>query len=306
MELLDFINNNSISIVNFHGAKPFLMHLFLKQKIKVPTVAVVHSDFRYDFLNNKLKYFLFTPLSIMGLKSFNNYICVSQNLIRLLEYKNIQGSKAVVNNGIEIKNIIMVTSAVDLRNNLKLSGQDFVYVMVARLHPIKNHKEVILAFKKLTLKFYDVKLILVGDGELRAGLEELIVELKLEDNVIMVGNVTNPIDYINCSDVSILASLSEGGAPPLTVLESGIVKKPLIYTEVGDLECILDENSGYKIKGQNNEEIYKVMKDVYLDKSNIKIKGDNLYNIVINDFTIESFWSKYSEIYKNILKKVNF
>ena len=215
MELVNFINHNSISIVNFHGAKPFLMHLILKRKLNVPTVAVVHSDFRYDFLNNKVKKIIFTPLSIMGLKSFNNYICVSNNLKNLLEEKKFKGSKAVVNNGIDIKKISVVTSAEDMRNNLKLKPQDFVYVMVARLHPIKNHREVILAFSKLTFQFHDVKLLLVGDGELRPQIEKLIVDLKLENKVTMVGSVTNPLDYINCSNVSVLASLSEGGAPPL-------------------------------------------------------------------------------------------
>jgi glycosyltransferase involved in cell wall biosynthesis len=100
-----------------------------------------------------------------------------------------------------------------------------------------------------------------------------------------------------------LASLSEGGAPPLTVLESGIVKKPLIYTNVGDLESILDENSGYKVKHQNNENIYKAMKEAYLDKNNLNVKGENLYNIVVSNFTIEKFWANYFKIYMNILKK---
>lgn len=303
MELVDFIRSNSISIVNFHGAKPFLMHLILKSKFKVPTVAVVHSDFRYDFLNNKIKYFIFTPLSIRGLKSFNNYICVSNNLKNLLEEKKFQGSKAVVNNGIDIKKVSIVSSADDIRSNLKLKEQDFVYVMVARFHPIKNHREVILAFKKLALEFHDVKLLLLDDGELRLELEKLIVELKLEDKVIMTGNVPNPIDYINASNVSVLASLSEGGAPPLAVLESGSVKKPLIYTKVGDLESILDENSGYKVKQQNNEAIYKAMKEAYLDKNNLNVKGENLYNIVVNNFTIEKFWANYFKIYESLLKK---
>ena len=303
MELIEFINNNSISIVNFHGAKPFLIHMILKRKIKVPTVAVIHSDFRYDFLNSKIKYYIFTPLSIMGLKSFNDYICVSNNLKKLLVEKKFKGNKAVVNNGIDIKKINIVTSAEDMRNNLKLNQQDFIYVMVARLHPIKNHREVILAFSKLTRQFDDVKLLLVGEGELRLQLEKLIVDLKLENKVIMIGNVTNPIDYINCSNVSVLASLSEGGAPPLTVLESGIVKKTLIYTEVGDLESILDVNSGYKIKNQNKESIYNTMKAAYLDVNNLKEKGKNLYNIVLKKFTIEKFWESYLKIYKNIIKK---
>lgn len=303
IELVNFINHNSISIVNFHGAKPFLLHLILKNKLKVSTVAVVHSDFRYDFLNNKLKYFMFTPLSIKGLKSFDNYICVSNNLDRLLGDKKIKGSIAVVNNGIDIEKNSIVTSAEDIRSSLKLKDNEFVYVMVARLHPIKNHREVILAFRKLILEFHDVKLLLVGGGELHSELERLIVELKLETNVIMVGNVSNPIDYINASNISVLASLSEGGAPPLMVLESGIVKKTLIYTEVGDLENILDENSGYKIIDKDNENIYRVMKEAYLDKNNLSVKGENLYNIISNNFTIENFWENYYKIYKKVLSK---
>jgi len=302
MELVNFININTINIINFHGAKPFLMHLILKKKFNIPTVAVVHSDFRYDFLNNKLKYFIFTPLSVKGLKSFKNYICVSNNLRVLLEEKRIKGSKAVVNNGIDIEKSSIVTPAKNIRKNLKIKEHEFVYVIVARLHPIKNHREVILAFRKLTNDFNDVKLVLVGEGELRAELEKLIIELKLENEVIMVGNVSNPIDYINASDISVLASLSEGGAPPLTVLESGVVKKSLIYTEVGDLECILDENSGYKIIHQNNKDIYRAMNEAYLDKGNLNVKGENLYKIVVNNFTLENFWSKYYKIYESILK----
>ncbi len=303
MELVQFINHNSISLVNFHGAKPFLMHLILKRKIKVPTVAIIHSDFRYDFINSKVKRIIFTPLSILGLKSFNNYICVSNNLKKLLEEKKYVGSKSVVNNGIDIKKISVGISVEDMRKNLKLNKKDFVYVMVARLHPIKNHRHVILAFSKLSQKYHDVKLLLVGEGELRTELEKLIVDLKLENSVTMLGNVPNPIDYINCSNVSVLASLSEGGAPPLTVLESGSVKIPVIYTIVGDLQCIMDKNSGYKIESQNNEDIYKAMKVAYLDVDNLNVKGENLYSIVVNNFTIEKFWENYFKIYKSILEK---
>jgi len=174
-ELVDFIHHNDISIVNFHGAKPFLMHLMLKGKFNIPTVAVVHSDFRYDFLNNKLKYLIFTPLSIMGLRSFKNYICVSNNLNSILIEKSFKGNKAVVNNGIDIKKTSIIISPEDIRENLKIKKTEFVYVMVARLHPIKNHKEVIHAFNKLTLEFHDLKLLLVGDGEIRTELEKLIL-----------------------------------------------------------------------------------------------------------------------------------
>jgi hypothetical protein len=175
--------------------------------------------------------------------------------------------------------------------------------MVARLHPIKNHIEVIHAFEKLSHEFLCVKLLLLGEGNIKPEIDKLIIELKLQSKVIMTGNVGNPIDYINASNVSVLASLSEGGAPPLTVLESGIVKKTLIYTKVGDLEHILDGNSGYRIKNESSESIYKAMKEAYLDNNNLNSKGENLYNVVINCFTIEKFWESYLKIYRNILKQ---
>ena len=35
------------------------------------------------------------------------------------------------------------------------------------------------------------------------------------------------------------------------------------------------------------------MKEAYLDKNNLNVKGENLYNIVVNNFTIENFWELF-------------
>lgn len=67
------------------------MHYFLKNKINIPAVATVHSDFRKDFLNSKIKYKIFTPLSKAGLKSFGNYICVSDYIKDILDEENFRG-----------------------------------------------------------------------------------------------------------------------------------------------------------------------------------------------------------------------
>lgn len=302
-EIISYVKLNSIDIVNFHGAKPFLMHLILQNKLIVPVVATVHSDYRYDFINNKFKYYIFTPLSTLGLRSFNNYICVSNNLKKLLKSKKFKGTKSVVNNGIDINSIKLFSSREEIRKKYNIKEDKFVFTMVARMHPIKNHKEVIKAFSKLANEFNNVILLLVGDGEIRDELEKLIIDMSLEDKVILTGTVSNPLDYLNASNVSVIASLSEGGAPPLSVLESGIMKKSLIYTKVGDLQEILDVNSGYLINDATNDSIYTSMKDAYLDKNNLKVKGGNLYNIVVNNYTIDKFWDNYFEIYKSILKK---
>lgn len=299
--IVSYVKQKSIDIVDFHGAKPFLMHLILKNKLTVPVVATVHSDYRYDFLNNKLKYYIFTPLSALGLRNFNNYICVSNNLKKILDTQKFKGNMAVVNNGIDINSIKIFSSKEEIRKKYKIKEDEFLFIMVARIHPIKNHKEVIKAFSKLVNEFNNIKLLLVGDGETKDELEKLIAELSLADKVILTGAVSNPLDFINASNVSVIASLSEGGAPPLTVLESGIMKKALIYTAVGDLQEILDKSSGYLIENTTSDSIYASMKKAYLDTNEICNKGEKLYDIVVNKFTMDNFWQKYFEFYNKLI-----
>ena len=181
--ILNYVIENSIDIVNFHGAKVFFMYLFLHKKLNVNCVATVHSDFRHDFENNKLKKLFYTPLSIWGLKKFRNYICVSEHIKRLLEQEGFGGKKYIARNGIEI-----VESNSDNRNNIRklygISSEDFVFIIVARFHPVKNHINLIEAFRVLKNEYNNVKLMCVGDGESKELINDKIKSLNLENDVI--------------------------------------------------------------------------------------------------------------------------
>ncbi|WP_328284732.1 glycosyltransferase [Clostridium senegalense] len=301
-EIVKYAEENDIDIVNFHGASPFLIHFFIKNKIKCKTVATVHSDYRYDFLNNKFKYYLYTPLSSLGLKSFENYITVSENLLRLLEEKQFEGKKAVVNNGIRINKFIEKESSDQLKNKFKINEDDFVFGVIARFHPIKNHENIIRAFAKFNNDNKNSKLLLLGDGESKDRIKELIVELNLEKEVILGGFVENVGDYLKICDCTIIASYSEGGAPPLAMLESAAMEIPVITTKVGDLENIINFNNGILIKSQGEKDIYISMLEAYDKGENLKVLGHNIKNLVLKEFTMSRFWQKYHNFYKEILK----
>ncbi len=127
----------------------FLLIISLIKKLNIPTVATVHSNYREDFLNNKLKYHLFTPLSIKGIKSFNNHICVSNYIKDILNKDNIKSKKFIVNNGIDLNYYKDKKTYNNLKKELNIEEKDFVYIMIARMHPIKNHNLLIEAFYKL-------------------------------------------------------------------------------------------------------------------------------------------------------------
>lgn len=300
-EIEEYIKNNNIDIANFHGAKAFFTHYFINKKLNIPTVATVHSNYKEDFLNNKFKYYLFTPLSVKGIKSFNNHICVSNYIKDILSKDNIQSKKFIVNNGIDLNYYKDKRVNNNLREELNIKKEDFVYIMIARMHPIKNHNLLIEAFYKLEQQYKNVKLLLLGNGVEEENLKGKVDKLNLNDNIIFLGFKENIEDYIEISDMSILTSLNEGGAPPLVILESGIKKVPVIASNVGDISYTINKNTGFLIDPTSAHDIYDKMKEAYNNKNQLHILGENLYDTVINKYSMESFCKSYYECYKDII-----
>ncbi len=73
----------------------------------------------------------------------------------------------------------------------------------------KGFSDLIQAVGVLSLR-RDVRLIILGDGPLRAALEGLVQELRIADRVSLPGNVANPLKFFFRSDVFVLSSYAEG------------------------------------------------------------------------------------------------
>lgn len=300
-ELQRYVKDNNIDIVNFHGAKAFFAHGFIHNKINIPTVATIHSNYKRDFMNNKFKYYFFTPLSIKGIKSFKNYICVSNYIKNMLIKDNISGEKFIVNNGIDIDSIRPCKDKNKLIKELDLNEKDFIYIMVARMHPIKNHKSLIDAFSKLCREYDDVKLLLVGDGVEEENLKYQVQNLKISNRVKFIGFKDNVLEYINLSDISLLTSFNEGGSPPLVILESGVLNIPVIASDVSDIPQTINSNNGFLINPNSVDSIYSKMREAYINQDKLKQLGFNLYKDVVNNYSIDNFCKSYYDFYKSLI-----
>lgn len=296
-----FINDGEYEIINFHGAKcNFIYDMIFKKMIK-PCVVTVHSDYRYDFLNSKFKQAFFTPLSKKGLMKFKYYICASDYIKNVLDKNNFEGNKFVAGNGIDIENYRFASVSGNIRSSLGIGENDFVYIMVARMHPVKNHSNLLKAFAKLAKEYNDVKLLLVGGGKLEGSLKEEAKSLGISKSTIFTGQRQDVFNFINASSISILTSFSEGGAPPLVILESAAAEKPIICSNVGDMPYIIKSDSGYLIEPYSIEDIYSKMKIAYLNKDKLNDMGRNLFKFVKENYSMDIFWNKYYKAYKEIL-----
>lgn len=301
-EVINFINHENFHIVNFHGARAVLFNLINGKEISAKTIVTVHSDFNMDFSNKGMKSFMFTYLFKFGLKKFKRFICVSDYIKQLLIKENFTKDAYIVPNGIDLNKLIVKKSREELISELKIEKDDFIFIIVARLHPIKNHKSLLISFEKLIKKYNNSRLLIVGDGELRSELESLTKELSIEKFVYFLGFIDNPVDYINASDVSMINSFSEGGIPPLSILESLGVGVPCISSEFKGLKEVFNDSLIY-VNPKDNESIFKAMIFAYENKNQIMSLSKKARAIATEKFSIKSFVENYYEAYYSILNE---
>lgn len=121
------------------------------------------------------------------------------------------------------------------RAKLGAGDNDFLVGIVGRLTDIKNHRlflEAVALFKKLCPpKGSTVRFLIIGDGQLRQGLERRAHELGVQDEVLFLGMRQDPETFYPALDVVALTSLNEG--TPLTLIEGMANARPFVATAVG-------------------------------------------------------------------------
>lgn len=147
----------------------------------------------------------------------------------------------------------------------------FDYIIhVGRFAKVKRHDLLLIAFSKL--KYNNLKLVLVGDGEQKDNIKELILKLKIKDRVILTGFLQNPYPIIKNAQLLVLSSENEGFGNVL--IEALILNTKIVSTEtIGPKEIMnyLNLNSYIsKIEDKSLKEKIEYALEKEFPKVNIK------------------------------------
>ena len=123
-------------------------------------------------------------------------------------------------------------------------------VCVAELHPIKRHHILIEAISELVKNYPTLRLILIGDGELKSVIEKQIADADLTENIFVLGNITEAARFLKAFDMFVLASKSESYGYVLH--EAGLAELPVVATNVGGIpDIIINNQSGLLVPPDN-------------------------------------------------------
>ena len=170
-----------------------------------------------------------------------------------------------------IKNTISVNAILAKSEQIKDVGfeQNVTNIIsVGRIVEAKAFNRVVSVGKRLKEDGLSYKWRIIGDGPLFSTLKNSVIESNLENNVILLGSLSNPYPYIKRSDLLVVTSINEN--QPMVILEALSLGIPVLTTRYDSaLELINDE--GYGIICENNEEaIYKSLIAILSSKDTMK------------------------------------
>lgn len=186
----------------------------------------------------------------------------------------------------------------NLKRDLNISFNSFVFIFVGRLVTDKGINELIESFVKFNVSFKS-NLILVGDFEHKDDpLKSTTIQIiKSNPDIISVGYKKDVRPFLAISHCFIFPSYREGF--PNVVLQAGAMGLPCIVTDInGSNEIIFDGVNGLVIPPKNVDEIFNKMKFLYYNKSVLNKLRNNARDMIISRFQQEYVW-------KSILNEYN-
>lgn len=142
------------------------------------------------------------------------------------------------------------------------------FISVARLQKRKNFDTLARVHKRLLDEGLQNEVIVIGDGDHRPVVESVINELQIQNSFKLLGTHKNPYPYIKAADYFILPSKTE--SYPLIIGETLCLAKPIISTDVGGINEMIDHDVDGMLIEPKEEAIYQAMKKFLTDKEYVE------------------------------------
>ena len=191
-----------------------------------------------------------------------------------------------------------------VRDELDLGPEDVLALFVGRLVPIKRVDVLLRAFAAARdAGAVHLRLAIVGDGDLRADLEELARSLGCASDVCFLGYRRDLTDLVAAADLAVLSSDNEG--TPVSLIEAGAAARPAVATDVGGVTAVVTPESGRIVPSGDHAALGSALAAFASDISARKEAGQAARNHVLGGFAIDRLLGDIANLYEALLAAQN-
>ncbi len=222
-------------------------------------------------------------------------ICVSSAVLRDVRWMPfVRRTCIVIHNGIECCE--MLSRDVARAELAPHSVGKYWIGMISELHPTKRVDDALRAMKIIAEKHPEAILVVIGEGQERQKLEDLIRELKMRDHVFLAGFKRDAASLLPAFDLFVHAAQSEALA--YVLLEAGCASLPVVATRVGGIpEIIPDDDHGLLVPSHNPEALAVAIDSLINNPLLAHELGARLHARVLHDFSLDKMLETTIEIY---------
>jgi glycosyltransferase involved in cell wall biosynthesis len=168
----------------------------------------------------------------------------------------------VVRNGIDLSRFADRPAGDQARASLNLPAGDFVVGIVGRLSPQKGHHFLFEAAAKLAAQIPNLRLLVVGEGQLKGRLQRLARALGITERVSFVGFRPDMGTLYAAMDLLAMPSLFEG--LPLVLVEALVCERVSVGARApGITDVIEDGKNGLLVKVGDVDELAAAIARVF-------------------------------------------
>jgi glycosyltransferase involved in cell wall biosynthesis len=245
--LLAELRKQGINLIHTHGSRANLLGRLAGRWAKIPVVSTYHSSLSQDYLSHTAA-LIALGLDRLTLPLTSGIITVSESLSHEVASRGGKNLRTIYNGIQPLPDLESESYRQNQRSRFRklwgIPDNALVLGSIARMHPTKGLETLIEAAAQLLPSFPNLHLLLVGDGPLRATLEENLKKSGISHT--LPGFIPKGYQTLPVMDLFILPSLSEGMG--LVLLEAMQAQLPIIATRVGGIpEVIRDGKDGLLI-----------------------------------------------------------
>jgi glycosyltransferase involved in cell wall biosynthesis len=209
----------------------------------------------------------------------------------------------VVHNGIDLAHFSTPGSVrrAQLRRALGFAPNELVIGLCAVFREEKRHADLLAALARLRGLGLPFKVLLVGDGPTRSGIQARRAQLGLDGAVVLAGFQRDVRPFIDACDVMTLTSHSE--TFPIATLEYMALGKAVVASDVGGMREQLDDGlSGLLYRAGDIDALAAALQRL-VDPVLRQRLGEGALQAVRERFSLDTMLDRYQALFAALLPK---